>query len=146
MIGTTADAAKFEVVKEELGKHFPTQPWSDGADAAMTFESLTEPSYDEPEEPDFPLKMMDGIGDKKVEDPEYEVKLIRYRIRAQKYARCDDEYSKLVKNWKNNCSCMFAIVLQHCPPDLVQRLKFKDLWTPIFAKRDVIGLTKIIVR
>ena len=63
--------------------------------------------------------MMDGVGDQKVEDPEYEVKLIQYRIRAQKYARCDDEYSKLVKSWKNNRSCMFAIVLQHYPPDLV---------------------------
>ena len=39
---------------------------------------------------------------------------------------------------------MFAIVLQHCPPDLVQRLKSKDLWTPTFAKRDVIGLIKMI--
>ena len=67
-IGTTADAAKFEVVKEELGKHFDTQPWSDGADAVMAFDTLIEPSYDEPEEPEFPRKMMD-VGDKKVEDP-----------------------------------------------------------------------------
>ena len=126
-IGTTADAAKFEVVKEELGKHFATQAWSDGANTAISFETLTELSYHELEEPEFPLQMMDGIGDQKVEDPEYEVKLIQYRIRAQKYARCDDEYSKLVKNWKNNRSHMFAIVLQHCPPDLVQRLKSKDL-------------------
>eukprot|EP00957_Ditylum_brightwellii_P185203 14103798-Ditylum_brightwellii.AAC.1 len=26
-VGTTADAAKFEIFKEELGKHFATQPW-----------------------------------------------------------------------------------------------------------------------
>ena len=39
---------------------------------------------------------------------------------------------------------MFAIVLQHCPPDLVQRLKSKDLWTPTKAKMDVIALTKMI--
>ena len=45
-IGTAADAAKFEVVKEELGKHFVTQSWSDGVDATMTFDTLTEPSYD----------------------------------------------------------------------------------------------------
>ena len=51
---------------------------------------------------------------------------------------------KLVKNWKNNRSCMFAIVLQHCPPDLVQRLKSKDLWTVTSTKRDVIRLTKMI--
>ena len=75
-IGTTADAAKFEAVKEELGKYFTTQSWSDGVDAVMAFDTLTEPSYDEPEEPEFPRKMMDGVGDKKVEGLEYEVKLI----------------------------------------------------------------------
>ena len=53
-IGTTVDAAKFEVVKEELGKYFATQSWSDGVDAAMSFDTLTEPSYHEPEEPEFP--------------------------------------------------------------------------------------------
>eukprot|EP00957_Ditylum_brightwellii_P160955 12254899-Ditylum_brightwellii.AAC.1 len=44
-VGTTAEAAKFEIVKEELVKHFVTQPWSDGANAAMAFETLTEPTY-----------------------------------------------------------------------------------------------------
>ena len=78
-IGSTADAAKFEMVKEELGKHFATQSWSDGADTAMVFETLTEPSYDEPEELDIPVKVI--IVDKvKTEDPEYEVKLLRYKM------------------------------------------------------------------
>ena len=103
-IGTTADAAKFEVVKEELGKHFATQPLSDGANTVMAFETLTEPSYHEPEEPEFPLKMMDGVGDEKVEDPEYEAKLMRYMILCSKYACRDNECSKFVKNRKNNCS------------------------------------------
>ena len=44
-IGTTADAAKFEIVKEELGKHFATQSWNDGVDAAQAFDKLIEPSY-----------------------------------------------------------------------------------------------------
>ena len=79
-ISTTADAAKFEVVKEELGKHFATQSWSDGVDAAMSFDTLTEPSYHEQEEPEFPLKMMDDVDGKRVEDPEYEAKLMRYRM------------------------------------------------------------------
>eukprot|EP00957_Ditylum_brightwellii_P172874 13160808-Ditylum_brightwellii.AAC.1 len=42
-VGTSADAAKFEIVNEELGKHFATQPWNDGANAAIAFETLTEP-------------------------------------------------------------------------------------------------------
>ena len=43
-IGTTADAAKFEVVKEDLGKHFATQSWNDGVDAVVAFDTLIEPS------------------------------------------------------------------------------------------------------
>ena len=53
-IGSTEDAAKFELVKEELGKQFATQSWSYGAEAAMAFETLNEPIYDEPAEPVFP--------------------------------------------------------------------------------------------
>ena len=84
-IGTTVDAATFEVVKEELGKHFVTQSWSGGVDAAVAFDTLIEPSYDEPEEPDFPLKMVLGDdGKTKTEDPEYEAKLMRYRMLVQK--------------------------------------------------------------
>ena len=37
------DAAKFELVKEELCKHFATQSWSNGADTAVAFNILTEP-------------------------------------------------------------------------------------------------------
>ena len=111
-VGTTADAAKFEMVKDELGKHFSTQPWSDGADAAMAFETLTEPLYLEPMEPDIPAKFVIGADDKSTkEDPEYEVKLLRYKMQISKYGRDLDEWSKNVKNLKNNHSRMFAIVL-----------------------------------
>ena len=57
-MGTTADTAKLEVVKEELGKHFATQSWSDRVDAAIAFDTLTELSYDKPREPEFPVKMI----------------------------------------------------------------------------------------
>ena len=67
-IGSTNDAAKFELVKEELGKHFSTQSWSDGADAAMAFETLTEPMYDEPAEPVIPERFY-NYKDLSVEDP-----------------------------------------------------------------------------
>ena len=69
---------------------------------------------------------------------------IQNYLMAQKYARCDDKYSKLVKSWKNNRSHMFDIVLQHCPPDLVQRLKSKDLWAITKGRLDVIAITKMI--
>ena len=42
-IGSTQDAANFELVKDELGKHFSTQSCSDGAESTITFETLTEP-------------------------------------------------------------------------------------------------------
>ena len=36
---------------------------------------------------------------------------------------------------------MFAIVLQHCPEDLVQRLKSKDDWLDTNTTKNVINLT-----
>ena len=78
-IGSMKDAAKFELVKEELGKHFATQYWSDGADAAMTFETLTEPMYDEPAEPVIPEWFYNDKY-KSVEDPEFKSKSLRYCI------------------------------------------------------------------
>ena len=68
-IGSTMDAAKFELVKEELGKHFATQSWSDGSDAVMAFETLAEPMHDEPEKPVMPERFY-NYKDKSVEDPE----------------------------------------------------------------------------
>ena len=50
-----------------------------------------------------------------------------------------------MKNWKNNRSRMFSIVLQHCPADLVQRIKSKDLWAEINLGKDVIALTRVIL-
>ena len=42
-IGSTKDAAKFELVKEKLSNHFATQSWIDGAYAVTAIETLTEP-------------------------------------------------------------------------------------------------------
>ena len=110
-IGSVLDSAKFETVKEELGKHFATQSWSDGADAVAAFETLTQPVYNEPAEPDIPERYITADGGKSKEDPAYEVKLMRYKMKISKYARNNDEWNKSVKNWKNNRSQMLAIVL-----------------------------------
>ena len=63
-IGSALDAAKFETVKEELGKHFATQSWTDGEDAAAAFETLTQTVYDEPEEPNIPERYIAVDGGK----------------------------------------------------------------------------------
>ena len=96
-IGSTKDAAKFELVKEELGKHFAIQSWSDVADAAMAFETLTEPMYDEPTEPVIPERFY-KYKDNSVEDPEYEIKFLRYRMKLSIYTRNHEDFSKNVKN------------------------------------------------
>ena len=99
-IRSALDAAKFETVKEELGKHFATQSWSDGADAVTEFETLTQPVYNELADPDIPKRYIAADGGKSEEDPAYEVKLIRYKMQISKYARDHDEWTKSVKNWK----------------------------------------------
>ena len=98
-IDNTMDAARFEVVKEELGKHFATHPWSDGANATMTFETLTEPSYNEPEKLDIPERCITTtVGKEYTEDPVYKVKLMRYKMQISKYDCSHNEWSKNKKN------------------------------------------------
>eukprot|EP00957_Ditylum_brightwellii_P080824 6148171-Ditylum_brightwellii.AAC.1 len=109
---------KDRIFTEELDKHFATQPWSDGIDAVMAFETLTEPTYLETREPDIPVKFIVDADGMSTQDPEYEVKLMHHKMQISKYGYELDKWSKNVKNWKNNCSCMFAIVPQHCPADL----------------------------
>ena len=125
-VGSTMDAARFEVVKKELDKHFATQPWSDGANVTMALYTLTEPLYNEPEELDIPERFITTtVGGESTEDPAYEVTLMRHKMQISKYACSHNEWSKNKKNWKNNHSCMFAIVLQYSPNNLVQWLKSK---------------------
>ena len=143
-IVSTKDAEKFELVKEELGKHLATHSWSDGADAAMAFETLTEPMYDEPTEPAIPERFY-SYKDKSVEDPDYESKSLCYRMQLSMYTRNHDEWSKNIKNWKNNISRMFAIVLQHCPKYLTQRLKSNPRYSVTNSTKDIISLTRIFV-
>ena len=60
------------------------------------------------------------------------------------YTRNHDEWSKKVKNWKNNRSRMFAIVLQHFPKDLTQRLKSNPRYYVKNITKDIIALTRMI--
>eukprot|EP00957_Ditylum_brightwellii_P108128 8249098-Ditylum_brightwellii.AAC.1 len=55
----------------DRGKRFATQPWSDGADVAMAFKTLTEPTYLEPQEPDIPAKFIINTDGVSTQDPKY---------------------------------------------------------------------------
>ena len=109
----------------------------------MAFENLTEPMYDEPAEPVIPERFY-NYKDKSVEDPEYESKSLRYRMKLSMYTRNHDEWYKNVKNWKNNCSRMFAIVLKHCPKYLTQRLKSNIRYSVTNSTKDIIALRRMI--
>ena len=60
------------------------------------------------------------------------------------YTRNQDEWSKNLKNWKNNRSRMFAIVLQHCPKDLTQRFKSNPRYSVTNSTKDIIALMRMI--
>ena len=86
----------------------------------MVFETLTELHYNKPAESDPPKRGKDE------DDVNYDVRIFHHKMRTTKYAKAYDEWTKCEKYWKNNRSRMFAIVLQRCPVDLVQRLKSED--------------------
>ena len=125
--GKTKGAAKFEFVKEELGKHFATQTWNNGADAARSFETSKEPVYIEPNEPPLPTRFIHNNNTdctiKTDEDTEYEGKSQQYNMLTNMFAADYREWKYNVKYWKVNKYRMFAILLQHFPKDFTQRLK-----------------------
>ena len=109
----------------------------------MAFETLTEPMYDEPAEPVIP-ELFYSYKDKSVEDPEYKSKSLCYRMQLSMYTRSHDEWSKNVKNQNKNSSGIVAIVLQHFPKDLTQRLKSNPQYSVTNITKYIIALTRMI--
>eukprot|EP00957_Ditylum_brightwellii_P010248 774991-Ditylum_brightwellii.AAC.1 len=68
----------------------------------MAFETLTEPTYPEPQEPDIPAKFIVNVDNISTQDPKYKEKLMHYKMQISKYGCEIDKWSKNVKNWKNN--------------------------------------------
>eukprot|EP00957_Ditylum_brightwellii_P048986 3716854-Ditylum_brightwellii.AAC.1 len=68
----------------------------------MAFETLTEPTYLEPQEPDILAKFIINADDLSTQDPKCKVKFMRYKMQIFKYGPELDKWSKNVKNWKNN--------------------------------------------
>ena len=60
------------------------------------------------------------------------------------YSRDQDEWKRIIRHWKDNKSRMFTILLQHCPKDLMQRLKLNDRYWEVNDKKDVITLVTMI--
>eukprot|EP00957_Ditylum_brightwellii_P180870 13779802-Ditylum_brightwellii.AAC.1 len=64
----------------------------------MAFETLTEPTYPEPQEPDIPAKFIVDAVNVSTQDPEYKVKLMHYKMQISKFSREINKWSKNVKN------------------------------------------------
>ena len=76
--GKVKYAAKFEVVKEEFGKHFSTQTCNNRSYAAQAFETSKDPIYIEPAESPLPTQFVKNTNTdgtiKSKEDSEYKSK------------------------------------------------------------------------
>ena len=61
------------------------------------------------------------------------------------YSRDYNKWKHSVKHWKDNKSRIFAILLQHCLKDLMQRLKSNDKYWEVNDKKDIISLVTMIL-
>ena len=136
-------------MKEELGKCFSNQTWNNGADDARAFETSKEPVYIKPNESPLSTRFIHNINTegtiKTEEDPEHESKYQRYKMLTTMFATDHREWKDNVKHWKANKSHMFAILLQHFPKDLTQRLKSNGRYEAVNDITDVIDLITMIL-
>ena len=135
-------------MKEELGKHFSTQTCNNRSDASRAFDASKEPVYIEPNEPPLPTRFIHNtntdITIKTKEDPEYESKSQRYNMLTTIFATDHIDWKFNAKHWKANKSRMFAILLQHCPKYLTQRLRSNGRYEAVNYGKDVISLITMI--
>ena len=88
---------------------------------------MKEPVYIDPTEPTLTTRFVKNTNTdgtiRSEEYPEYISKAQRYRMLTTMFATDHRKWKDNVKHWKANKSRMFAILLQHFPKDLTQRLK-----------------------
>ena len=130
--GTTKAAALFVTVNTKLARYVSVQSWGGATIAGQAMEKLVELTLIEPTRPS-PTKEFKNIERGQVPDPDNEGQMIAGDVSV---TRTRDVPVTLLKGqmdinmihykvwleetrqWKNNRARLYALILQHCPPDL----------------------------
>ena len=59
--------------------------------------------------------------------------MIHYKVRLEETCQ-----------WKNNRARFYALIFQHCPPDLEEVVKTMSPWKMVSSGYDTIGLLKMV--
>ena len=140
--GTTKAAALFVTVNTKLARYVSVQSWGGATIAGQAMEKLAEPTLIEPTRPSL-REEFENAERGPVPDPDNPGQTIEGDITMTRTREVPDTRMKSLmdiymihykvwleetRQWKNNRARLYALILQHCPPDLEEVLKTMSPW------------------
>jgi hypothetical protein len=156
--GTTKAAALIVTVNMKLARYVSVQSWGGATIAGQAMEKLAEPTLIEPARPS-PTEEYENIEKGQVPDPDNEGQSIEGNVSVTRTRDVPDSLIKAqmdiymihykhwleeTRQWKNNRARLYALILQHCPPDLEEVLKTMSPWKTVSSGYDAVGLLRMV--
>ena len=156
--GTTKAAAVFGTVNTKLARYVSVQSWTGATIAGTAMEKMAEPKLIALQLPS-PDEEYDSTEDQEVDDPDDVGKKMTIRVTVRKTRPKQSAILKMETDvymlhykvwitedqaWKTNRSRLYALILQHCPPDLEEVLKTMSAWQAVCDAQDAVGLLKMV--
>ena len=155
--GNTKAAAVFTATLTKLARMVALKNWAGATVAGRAMERMKEPTLKEPTMP----SMVDVTEEEYVNtikgengDPDRRVTRTREKetpkdpaIIATNQAIWMIHYKQWIADsaaWKTNRAKIFALVLEHCPPDLEEVLKTLSVWEKVHDEQDAIELLMMV--
>ena len=157
MHGTTKVAATFTAVLTKLARMVSLQSWAGAKIAGRVMEKLEEPTLIKPQATTMVYTKTEEFSEDvigKNNEPDTFVTKTRDSVVAKDVSVIMREqgiwmihYKKWILDksaWDVNRAKIFALVLEHCPPDLKEVLKTLSAWDKVDEEQDAIELLKLV--
>ena len=69
---------------------------------------------------------------------------IAYKKAYKKWDAKYDQHMKDIAAWREAKAASFQLVLQHCDPEVEERITSSDEWSKLDLKQDLVGLLKLV--
>ena len=134
--GSTRSPTDFLETQKQLARYLSTQTHNGSSLASVAYETMTMPNIVVPPKPEKPAKAAD--------ETEQSMAVALFNSELAVWTEDYKTYKKKLNDWENSKTRMFNLTLQHCTPELEDKLKVSTGYKEVYQSRDQIGLLALI--
>ena len=135
--GSTKSPTDFLETQKQLARYLSTQTHIGASLASVAYETMTTPDMAQPPKPSKPEK-------KGEDETTYAIETALYSSELVVWAEDYKEFKRKLTAWENSQTRMFNLTLQHCTPELEDKLKVTSGYKDVYQERDPITLLALI--